>query len=730
MKRHSEPVEDWDTLREKIIGLGERSIRKSYYPELQHRLVDLERFRALLDQSNDVIFLVQVPSGRIADVNRSACLQLGYSYERLLGLSFRELVVPDASEWINEFLSDGWKDADWKDDDWKDDDWKDASLQKTASTILRKYNGDRIPVEVTVSLVAFDEVLYAVVVARDITERKLAEEALRKANDELETRVQKRTEELRAARQQLMDMIEFLPDATFVIDRDRKVIAWNQATEEMTGVRKQDILGRGDYAYAIPFYGLPRQVLIDLIDLRDEEIESLRYTCIERKGDKICAETFSPALNGGKGAYLWCTTSKLLDNKGNCVGAIESIRDITERKRTGDELKTAKEAAEAAARAKSEFLANMSHEIRTPMNAIIGMTGVLLDDGLTQDQRDSVETIRSSGDSLLAIINDILDFSKIDEGKMELECQPIDLQRIIKDSLGLVAPKAKEKGIDLCYLVDDRISQSITGDPTRLGQILVNLVNNAVKFTEKGVVEVYAEPVDVTAESHEIHFLVKDTGIGIPQDRIDRLFQSFSQIDASTTRKYGGTGLGLAISKRLVELMGGRIWVESEPGIGSVFHFTIIAKGDTCRPVDARRPVSRPKIDLQRDMQRAQGHTLRILLAEDNVVNQKVMLRMLRKLGYCADVAANGLEVLQALERQPYDLVFMDVQMPEMDGLEATGAIRQRWPSNGPRIIAITAYALKGDRERCLEAGMDDYISKPIQLEELRCKLFSMSEGT
>jgi CheY-like chemotaxis protein/anti-sigma regulatory factor (Ser/Thr protein kinase) len=257
---------------------------------------------------------------------------------------------------------------------------------------------------------------------------------------------------------------------------------------------------------------------------------------------------------------------------------------------------------------------------------------------------------------------------------------------------------------------------------------LVNLVNNAVKFTEKGVVEVCAEPVEVTTERIEIHFLVKDTGIGIPLDRIDRLFQSFSQIDASTTRKYGGTGLGLAISKRLVELMGGRIWVESEQGRGSVFHFTIIAKGytgmpvDARRPIDTKRPVSQPKIDIKR----AQDHTLRILLAEDNVVNQKVMLRMLRKLGYRADVAANGREVLQALERQPYDVVFMDVQMPEMDGLEATGAIRQRWPSKGPRIIAITAYALKGDREICLRAGMDDYISKPIQLEELRCKLLSI----
>ncbi len=708
MKRHSEYAEGLGTLREKIIGLGERSIRKSHYPELQRRMVDLERFRSLLDQSNDIIFLVQVPSGRIVDVNKSACLQLCNSYEELLGSFFRELIMPDASVWIDEFLDDG---------------WKSALRQKTALTALRKRNGDEIPVEATISLVAFDDVLYAVVVARDIAERKMAEEALRKANDELETSVQKRTEELHIARQHLMDIVEFLPDATFVIDRDQKVIAWNQAIEEMTGVHKQYILGRGDYAYAMPFYGVPRQVLIDLIDLQDREIESLNYTCVERKGDKICAETFSPTLNNGKGAYLWCTTSKLFDSKGNCIGSIESIRDITERKRTGDELKAAKEAAEAAAHAKSEFLANMSHEIRTPLNAIIGMTGLLLDDGLTQDQSDSVETIRSSGDSLLTVINDILDFSKIEEGKMELECQPVDLQRVIEDSLDLVASKAKEKGIDLCYFIDDRIPRAIIGDRTRLSQILVNLANNAVKFTEKGIVEVYAEPVGMTADGYEIHFMVKDTGIGIPYDRIDRLFQSFYQIDASTTRKYGGTGLGLAISKRLAELMGGRIWVDSEQGTGSVFHFTILAS-ESIRPIDVEKPVSQTKND-----PRAQDHTLRILLAEDNVVNRKVMLRMLEKLGYCADVAANGREVLQALEREQYDVIFMDIQMPEMDGLEATKAIRKRWPPNlQPKIVAITAYALKGDREICIKAGMNDYISKPIQLEELRSKLLSIGE--
>lgn len=712
MKRHSdsesEVPENWDSLRDKIIGLGERSIRKSYYPELQQRLIDLERFRALLDQSNDVILLIHAISGRIADANSFASQQLGYSYEKLLTLSLHELASPASSKWIDECISGG---------------KEKAGRRERITTALRRYNGEEIPVEVAVSLVTFEEVLYAVVVARDITERKDAEEALRKANDELESRVQNRTEELQLARQQLMDMIEFLPDATFVIDRDKKVIAWNQALEEMTGLSKQDMLGKGDYAYAAPFYGLARPVLIDMIDLQDSLIRSLDYTSIERKDDKICAETYAQSLFGGKGAYLWCTASPILDSEGRCVGAIESIRDITERKRAEEELKRAKEAAEVAARAKSEFLANMSHEIRTPLNAIIGITGLLFEDVLTPDQREYVEMIHSSGDSLLAIINDILDFSKIDEGKMELERQPFDLHRCIKDALELMASKAEEKGIGLSYFIDNQIPLAINGDSVRLRQILVNLVSNAVKFTEKGEVEVRVEPVGEPVGGREIHIAIKDTGIGIPGDRVDRLFQSFSQVDASTTRKYGGTGLGLAISKRLVELMGGRIWVESDPGRGSTFHFTILAEGITGKSINAIDSIAQPKAD----MQKGECRTLRILLAEDNAINQKVMLRMLKKLGYCADVAANGLEVLKAIERQPYDVVLMDVQMPEMDGLDAARAIRRTLPSEGqPKIIAITAYALKGDRERCIKAGMDCYISKPVQFKELRETLESL----
>jgi CheY-like chemotaxis protein len=256
------------------------------------------------------------------------------------------------------------------------------------------------------------------------------------------------------------------------------------------------------------------------------------------------------------------------------------------------------------------------------------------------------------------------------------------------------------------------------GDAQRLRQILINLLGNAIKFTNKGEVAVHVSSRKFEGNDYEIHFAVEDTGIGIPEDKMNQLFQSFSQVDASTTRKYGGTGLGLAISKRLAELMGGEIWVESEVGKGSIFHFTIVAEASTKKQVVSRIGDQQfmiiPKYDLHRP--------LRILLAEDNEVNQRVALKMLEKIGYQADVAANGQEVLQALERQDYDLILMDVQMPEMDGLETSKKIRKQWP-NGPKIIAMTAYALEGDREECLDAGMDDYISKPVKLEELQSKL-------
>ena len=525
------------------------------------------------------------------------------------------------------------------------------------------------------------KVIATIAHGQDITERKVAEERV-------------------SFQASLLNQVR---NAVIATDLEGRIIYWNRFSEVLYQWKAEEVLGRSIAKTIVPPEKsiLMNEVMADIIRYGYRESEHI----VQRKDGSLF-----PAF------YAF---SALSDEVGRLMGFVGVSIDLTERKKVEQDLRLAKERAESATKAKSAFLANMSHEIRTPMNAVIGFTGLLLNTNIDPEQRDCIETIRSSGDSLLAVISDILDFSKIEGGMLDLERESFDLRECLETSVNMVAEAAASKCLSLGFKIDPAVPGQLVGDLTRLRQILVNLLGNAVKFTETGSIHISVSSLGTSDKEYEIQFIVRDSGIGISRDRMSRLFQSFSQVDASTTRKYGGTGLGLAICKHLAELMGGRIWAESNPGKGSTFYFTI--RAEASNEPSERRPEESPALPSTASDPERLVH-LRILLAEDNVVNQKVALRMLGRLGYRADIAADGLEVLKALQSHHYDVVLMDVQMPEMDGLEATRSIR-RMPGRQPYIIAMTAHAMKGDREECLGVGMNDYVSKPVRIEELNAAL-------
>lgn len=626
-----------------------------------------EKFRNLFNNATDALFLHEVNNdflhSKFIEVNDVACKNFKYSKEELLELSPVDLLTEESYEYLKCIVKD-----------------IVSGSKTTFNALLKRKEGSILPVEISTQVFKWNGKDIVLSTIGDMTEKRQTEKALRDSEEKFRNLFNNATDSI------IVQEIEedYQPG---------RVIEVNDTACRVLGLTKYEFLNIS------PLNGESDEGIGEYAHLME---------ALKEKGHI----TFERAYSTKDGTPIEVeVSSHIITLEGRPV-ALSMLRDITERKLAENELKRAMKEAEAANRAKSEFLANMSHEIRTPLNGVVGMVDLTLLTDLNYEQREDLLTAKSCAKSLLKIINDILDFSKMEAGKLVIENINFDIKSLVEDTMKAHNPRAVDKEIELNYAFSTSIPQYLIGDPNRLKQVINNLVSNAIKFTKDGDIWLTVKKEKAEKDEVELKFTVLDTGIGISNDNMDKLFNSFSQIDGSFTRKYGGTGLGLAISKQLVEMMGGKLWVESEEGKGSKFHFII--KFKIGQYIEEK---TKAFVQVTRAME-----PLNILLAEDDYVNQKVISRMLTEKGHSVEIANSGLEALVMYKKRKYDVILMDIQMPDMDGIETTKRIREievEEDSKHTPIVALTAYALKGDRERFLAKGMDEYVPKPVQMDEL-----------
>ncbi|OMF00529.1 PAS domain S-box protein [Paenibacillus sp. FSL H7-0942] len=625
-----------------------------------------QRYRSLFEHNPAAVYSLNL-EGKYSAVNSKLVQMLDIPRNKLIGQSFLSNLDKCEVQYGKHYF----------------DMVKQGEPQYYETRIVNS-SGRKIEVSVTnVPIIVDKEMVGVYGIVSDITERKEYTERIQELSKQHEL------------------ILNTVTEGIFGLDADGITMFMNPAAASMFGYEAKEFIGKNSHPIIHHTRAdgshLPQEECPIHMTVLDGQIRSIKEDVFWRKD--------------GSSFLVQYQVTPIIE-QGQIQGAVVVFNDVTGER----EIVRAKETAELAAQAKSEFLSMVSHEIRTPMNGIVGMTELLIGTDLSEEQREYAEIIRDSGDALLNILNDILDFSKLESGKMALAYEPFALRKMLEQVAELFKPLADEKHLEIRYRLNPSIPEFMVGDAIRIRQILVNLVGNALKFTDQGSIEVAVDIIKGRKpEDSVLDFAVQDTGIGIPADKLDQLFQSFSQLHPVINRKYGGTGLGLVISKRLVEIMGGSISVESIEGEGSTFRFAVPAAS-----VDASAEQTASQFHHDRTRQ-SDKVAMRILVAEDHPVNRKILREYLEKLGYHADVCTNGVEAIDAISQNAYDIVLMDIHMPVMDGLKATDLLHRLIPQDRiPPIIAVTSNAKREDKEACLEIGMRDFISKPVMLSELK----------